>query len=75
MEHSQVAEVTLTFKMSPYSASQINVAHKLKVEMPTMKGKKSETISGKTALCITGDGKMTQFPSAQAEMFQKKETV
>jgi len=72
MEHSRQAEVTLTFKMSPYSASQININHKLSIKMPTLRGDKTESMVGKTALCITSNGRMTQFPENQSDMFQTK---
>lgn len=75
MQHAKTGEITLKFKISPISTSQVRITHSIDTKSPTLNGQKIEKNTTDSIMYVYQKGKMSIFPENQMPMFGKQGQV
>ena len=73
-EHGREGKVVLELKLKRIGESnQVAIAHTVKYDRPTMRGKITEQDTTETPMHVGPRGRLTMFPENQIDAFNKKE--
>lgn len=76
MDHNKAGKVTIELNMKRLGEShQVVVAHKLKFDRPTSRGKAMEEDTTETPMHVGAKGSLSFFPPDQGQLFTKKGEV
>lgn len=73
VDHDRAGEINIKLKVKKIgSGSQVGVAHTLKYQQPTRRGKMSEEQTTETPMHVGKNGALSFFPENQGQMFGKQ---